>query len=422
MKNTSFKYFLSLIQTSSSVYIFSTIIVSIIGFGRSFLMMKYLDYNFLGWITILQTLIQLVSFFQIGLLNGGYRIYCSEEAQKTRVNNTNISYLILLSAFSIILIILLKSLNLFNSYRIDIILLGIFIGIVSMLKNWITNVLIAESRLMELSIIDFISNFFAMIFIFTIPYFGFFGGVISICISPIIFISYAIFKYPIFRLTRFDFELKYVKYILKFGFVPFLAAIFVQFSAQIERWSITSFLGVSELGKYYLPFFITGLYAIVPNALNSIYFPKAMRLYNIKDYNGYLSEIKEYMTIIIIYSLSTSILLVLFLEPSIKFFLPKHLIGIQYVYYLLPGLIAISLTGPLSVVFNTIVKFKFIFWGNLIGVLITGISVVILTAMNRFSLFSISIVKTLTGLQLFAAYLYGIWCVRKFLIAEFGKI
>ena len=74
------------------------IFVSSVGFIRSFLFMRWLDNNELGIISLVQTVMLFLSLFQIGLVNGGYRIFALDKAeQQLDINNVLFSYFALLT-------------------------------------------------------------------------------------------------------------------------------------------------------------------------------------------------------------------------------------------------------------------------------------------------------------------------------------
>ena len=85
-------------------FIIINILVAFLGFVRSFVFMKFLDFKELGLITLIQTGAMLIGFFQIGLINGGYRILALQKTELSEeTNNVIFSYFSLLSIFLTIL-------------------------------------------------------------------------------------------------------------------------------------------------------------------------------------------------------------------------------------------------------------------------------------------------------------------------------
>jgi O-antigen/teichoic acid export membrane protein len=375
--------------------------------------MKYFNFYDLGLLTILQTIIMFLGFFQFGLLNGGYRLFCLNDGKINKdINDTINTFLLLLFIFSIIFLFLgLLTERVKNN--IDIVFIGVLIGILSISKNWITNVLIATVKLKDLNFLNIVTSILSLLLVFLIPFIGYWGAVISIIITPIFFVCFALYKYPDLRTTRLFFELKFVKYILSFGFIPFIAGIFSLLNAQIERWSITEILGVESLGKYYLAFFISSIFIIIPSSLNSLFFPQAMNAYHIKDKDRFDRIIKYHFLILTVYTVFVLILIFTLLRFFVNLFFPIHIIGIPFVYAILPGLIAIIFTDPLSVIFNTTVKLKPILWGNIISVVMTLCFILVLFGLENFNLLTLSVVKSIIGMQVLIVYLLGYIRIQK---------
>ena len=67
---------------------------------------------------------------------------------------------------------------------------------------------------------------------------------------------------------------------------------------QAERWSINGVLGVEALGSFYLVFLYVSLFQLVPNSVNSIFFPKGVKSYAEKRYDEFrytYSSLPQYL-------------------------------------------------------------------------------------------------------------------------------
>lgn len=74
-------------------FIIINILVAFLGFSRSFVFIKFLDFKGLGILTLIQAGANLVGFFQIGLINGGYRLFAVQDAKASQnTNNIIFSY------------------------------------------------------------------------------------------------------------------------------------------------------------------------------------------------------------------------------------------------------------------------------------------------------------------------------------------
>ena len=82
----------------ASLYVAINIGVSVVGFLKSMLFMRWLGMEELGIISLAQTIMSFISIFQIGLLNGGYRIFSLDRAEEQRnINNLIFSYIAVLT-------------------------------------------------------------------------------------------------------------------------------------------------------------------------------------------------------------------------------------------------------------------------------------------------------------------------------------
>ena len=93
----SIDYILEKAKSPTSSYIIVNIIVSSVGFLRSFIFMRWLGLEELGLISLAQTVMQFISLFQIGLINGGYRLFSLNKVDDQRkINNLLFSFFFML--------------------------------------------------------------------------------------------------------------------------------------------------------------------------------------------------------------------------------------------------------------------------------------------------------------------------------------
>ena len=101
----------------------------------------------LGIISLSLTLMQFLSFLQLGLFNGGFRLLCYENSEeKNNVNNLVYSYIVVISGIVFILYFIsyLTGIDLVLSKNILIVsLIG---GLIMLLNNWLMNSLIEIGR------------------------------------------------------------------------------------------------------------------------------------------------------------------------------------------------------------------------------------------------------------------------------------
>ena len=361
-------------KKTSYVFIFVNVLVAFLGFVRSFAFMKFFDFRELGIITLINTTAMLVGFCQIGLINGGYRIIVLQKLDSNiKTNNVVFSY------FGVITIVLFigSLIAFFLGYVSDLKMLyfELAIGMLMLIVNWLTNTLIGSSQYRQLNIANIIgacSSMFCLIFAY---YFGLLGAVVSLLIQPLVFVVIVAMLDKTKLPCNFDFDLKFMKYILKFGFIPFLAGIFVLLYTQIERWSINAFLGPEALGKLYFFFLTTMLWMLVPSSILNLLFPQAVRYYTNGNFKSLNSTINKSAILVCIYCCTVSLSIFYILNPIVGYIFPNHHQYFYLVILALPGLSARTLADPIAIFLNTVVQLKPIFWSDVFSIIIYILSI-----------------------------------------------
>lgn len=396
-------------KRENSLYILSNVLIAFIGMVRSVYFMKQLDFKSLGFLLIFQTTLVFVSYFQLGLLNGGFRIYCEGDERKNEtINNTINTYLLMLIGLASLWF--LGNLLIYGLQRDPLfIYFSLLTGIAMISKNWMSNIYIAQGKLGALNRLTVTTQLLSLAAMFSIHIIGFWGALLSLAIPNLLFPVYAFWKDAAFRLTRPEFKIAVIRNIWVYGLIPFIVGIAAQFYVQIERWSIVSFLGLESLGKLYLPFFISGIIVLVPSSVLQIFFPKAIKAYA-QDKNAFSAIVRNHLLVLLTYLVIAVLGIWLLLAPVTAWIFPQHLVGIPYCYLILPGIIAIQLCDNLSLIFNTVVKMWPMFWAHVSSLALLFICVLLGRWNHAFSLTFICLVKSFTGIYLLGfqwfAYLY----------------
>ena len=365
---------LSFFRRASFSFVLINVFTAGLGFVRSFAFMKFLGFEELGLITMVNTTASLLSLFQIGLINGGYRIIAlGHEKVIEKTNNNILSFLIVVSGGVFIITAILILLGIIKDYATA--LISISIGVLFLFNNWFTNRLIGSGKLQKLNYANSVSVIISLLCLILVYYYGFVGALICLFAQPMFFMLLSIDK--TFKFTKFEIEISHLRYILSFGFIPCLAGIFFLIYSQIERWGISFLLGNEELGKMYLFFIILTLWILIPNSIGNIFFPKAIKYYDIGDKPNFNKTIYNNIKIIVTYNIIGSLLLFTLLTPLVGLFFPNHLPYVYLVFLSIIGLFFRTLADPFSLFFNSIVKLKYIFWSELISLFLYCISLLL---------------------------------------------
>jgi O-antigen/teichoic acid export membrane protein len=371
-------------------FIIINILVAFLGFVRSFAFMKFLDFKSLGVITLIQTGAMLIGFFQIGLINGGYRLLALQKTELTEeTNNVIFSYFSLLSIFLSILFIIGSIAGLFSDKLI--ISLSVITGLFLLINNWLSNTLIAERAYSRINKANSVSALVSLACLPLAFYWGVYGGAICILAQPLVFSMMVLFSGESKRPTKFVFKISKIRNILHYGFIPFLSGLFFLLYVQIERWSIASFLGTTALGNLYLVFLISTLWILIPTSILNLLFPRAVVFYESKDLHGFKNIIVIHTFFVIGYSVLLTILIFFLLKPFVAVIFPQHSPFVKFAIYALPGLILRSMADPISVVLNSIVKLKPLFWSDIYGLILYSTLIILLGTFHLFSLTAVLI-------------------------------
>lgn len=385
-----------IIKRPATLYVIINLFVSAVGFVRSFIFMRWLGMEELGLISLAQTVMQFLSLFQFGLINGGYRLFALNKSDdQERVNNLLFSYFSLLAGVCLtiwcIVAISGHKLIMDNS----LLLVSIVCGMLMLINNWLNNTLIGKQKLTSINRINLLSVIISVALLPLVKLLGFTGAVIVIVSQPLVFVANTLIQNKDLRPTRFLLDLKLVHYVLKFGFIPFLSGIFVLINLQFERWSIAGFLGAEALGRFYLVFLYNSLYLLIPVSIQNIFFPKAVNAYERSSISEFKSLVKKELLVIFAYDALIVVITILLLNPVISIVFPNHIDNTIYVFYLLPGLIAQSLYEVPGLILNSCVRLKPILYGSLLGSMFNVIAILLLHHAGWFSLTSMAVVKSI---------------------------
>ena len=398
--------FLKETDKANYYYIVVNVGLSIFSFLRSFVFMRYLDLKELGVISLVQTIFMFIGLLQMGLLNGGYRIVSlgkTEEIEKT--NNSIYTYVAMLLPFGIFFSMLSAHFGWIKDFTLTLLLISVVFGIFSLLNNWCQNMLIGEQKLGEVNHANIVSFSLSVLTLPLTYWWGFWGAMVVIMIQPLAYVGMTMMRNKELLPTGFFFDLKYIKYILGFGFIPFLGGIFSMLYLQAERWSINGVLGVEALGSFYLVFLYVSLFQLVPNSVNSIFFPKGVKSYAEKRYDEFRRLLKYYFLVLVGYFVLISIVTAFFLKPVVGLLFPTHLVGVPFVYIILPGLIMSTLIQPIGLILNSAVILRPMLVVDVTNFLISVVLITGMVSVGIFTLENVAVIRAVSGIYILIAYI-----------------
>lgn len=380
-------------------------LVNLLFLVRSYILMQILDYKQLGQVALFQTVVLIISTMHFGILNGGYRLYCTENRdEKENINNLFYTFSLAIMLFSIIPIYLIEQ---FKGYK-ELAYFSMITGMFTMVKFWVNNQLIAIEKLKLLSNINLLTILLSFLLLAFYRINPLLFSLLSIFSQTLSFVVIIFFYVNEFRPTKIDFNFRVFKKIMKSGFLVFITGLLLLINAQIERFSIVNFIGVEGLGHYYLAIMFVTLFAIIPSSLDSIYLPQVLKMYKEKSYSLIRASLISQLKILIGYSILSSIVLFLLAKPVILYFLPKYQNDLIYVYLIFPGLVVYTLSNSYALIFNILNKFKYYLFAYLGGSLIIFMGTIFwYKNYGSLSLEVISIIKSISFSFIGGCLLFG---------------
>jgi O-antigen/teichoic acid export membrane protein len=379
---------------------------------RSYVTMRVLDYADLGLTALLQTIVLLVAALQLGVVNGAYRLVCSGSDEETRrVNNLVYTFSAGLAALLFALGALIVALAGGRTHaHPGVVMLGIGTGLFTILRTWITNYLIARVQLPSLNLLNAVSGALSIVPLAFVGVYPLPTCLLAIVLQPVVFVVHALSVHAELRPSAPEWSRALFAQVMAAGFVVFLTGVFLALNAQLERWSIVSFLGLEGLGRFYLALLFLNLYTLVPTSLDAIFLPRLVAAYTAADAQRVRADMRRFFHALLLYSAAVAAAVLLLAPPLLQALMPRYLPDLRYVYLLLPGVVLFGLTAPFAIVFNVLIEYRFYFiaygLGSVLTALLLGGCALLF---GTISLGALSIIKSVvfiaTGAVIVAGYL-----------------
>ncbi|WP_220128464.1 hypothetical protein [Sphingomonas sp. CGMCC 1.13658] len=326
--------------------------------GRSYLTMLVLDYDKLGLVTLLQSVILLVGALQFGFLNGGYRLLCDGASEaSTRINDVVYTALCVIGIISIAAALLAMPFSQNLSFAL-VLLVGAAAGGWTLVRTWVANQLIAFAELRMLNRATLLAAIASLALLVLVPAWPLLACMASVAAQPVVFVAYVLARRADLRPRAISFDMILVRRIMASGFIVFLTGIFLQANTQFERWYVVGTLGIDSLGHLYLVFLFITLFNLMPTTFDAIFLPRLVRSRRDGDMPAVAQGIRSFLVVQLSYCLAAALALAVLAAPVLKLILPRYLPDLRYVYVVAPGLILFTLATPFAIVFNVLIRYR----------------------------------------------------------------
>jgi O-antigen/teichoic acid export membrane protein len=362
----------SALTSSFSTFIAVNVGANLLFLARSYVAMRVLDHEQLGVMALMQTLMLLIATLQFGVINGGYRLLCSEgEQSSSRINDLVFTFIGALTAVSVVIVAC--ALPFTTSARIALVVaLGVLGGTSTLLRNWLANHLIAKVKLPRFNTATIWSAVLSLMALGLVPAAPLAACLVSVAIQPVAFVVLVLILEPALRPRTLQWPQPLVREVMAAGFTIFLTALLLQANQQIERWYIINFLGLASLGHLYLSILYTNLFQIVPTTFDSLFLSRVVTAHMNNRPAKVRREMRRFFLAVIAYCIIAAAATWLFAEPLLKAFLPRYIEDLGYVWLFFPGLLLFTLAGPFATTFNVLIRYKTYFYAYGLSTVVTA--------------------------------------------------
>jgi O-antigen/teichoic acid export membrane protein len=376
-------------------YVLVTALVSLLAFGRNLLFMKTLDLAALGQVALMQTLVMLVGFVQLGLINGAFIQYSARDRDMNRriVELMTTGVLALLPVAAILVFVAGASDIVRNVLWAETLTIGLVAGIATIASTWLNNALVADGLLGQSNLINLSAVTLSLAVAFMSRDHGLTAALLSVLIQPLTVALLATAIDPNLRPRAFGIHRETLRLLMRLGFMPFIAGLLVLVMHQLERWSIAAILGPEALGHFYLVLMYSAFFGLIPGALLNAFFPQAKRAYGAQEKALLLDFVCRHLRDLLVYFLLAVVVTVLVMPWAVARFLPEFTDSQRLVYFALPGLVLFSLRDSASLVLFSSGQMRPLITAGLVTLGAYCFGLVALWAAGRFSLNSVLIAR-----------------------------
>lgn len=359
---------------SRSAFIAFGLAVNVLLLLRSLILMTVLDYAELGLIALVQSTVLVIGMLHFGLLNGGYRLLCHAK-DRYRQQIIDLAYSVFAIVAGLIALALAATTIALDDTELRwIAALTALGGMAAMLRSWMTNEMVAAGKLAAANIINALATLASLA---VLPFLSVHPALIaagSIVLYPTTFVVLAVFSGVVLRPRRLRFPKRLLKLVMRIGAVVFVAGLTVQLNTQMDRWFVTTELGLDQLGRLYLAFLFITLFQMFPTLLQQAFLPRIVQAWKGKQVPELRAELRNYLLLVTVYCIAAALAVWLVAPLIVELVLPQYLGDLRWVNLLLPGLIAFTIAAGFTFVFFTVVDFTWYLAAFLAGLLTTAVA------------------------------------------------
>ena len=333
-----------------SIYIYgSTILSTLAGAIRLFLIAKYLSPQSFGYWNIILTIFGYFNFSHFGITDGLIKKSSSlnqkEYLLSSYYNYSNNAVLFLNIILNIVFMIFF--INFFDSNITNIFSLAIpfiFLNIVYQFFITSISVLRIEENFYHHGLATILPNFTSLIIVFTLYFFKILNIENLLYTLSMSYLVAFLFAKSFSRWTiSFLLDFKQIKSFFIIGFPIISSAFIFNLFLTFDKWIILKYFDAYELGIFSFPQNIARIALLAGTSLSYVFYTKFIKDFSQNNFAGNLKQFNNSINLLSLISLFLIIICYYLYPIFIKIFFPKYLESIHYIGPLLLNVYYLSL-------------------------------------------------------------------------------
>lgn len=381
-------------------------LTSVVAFGRNLLFIATLGMADLGQVALMQTIVMLVGFIQLGTINGAFLMFAEGKPQQThRIAAVLNMVLVVFVGLVALLAIVSGGATLMPVVEPQTLVMGIFAGLATLASTWMNNLLIAKKALARSNIINITAVSVSLVAAAVSMRWGLTAALASILVQPMTVAIGVLILEPDARRIGIRPDPATLRLIWKLGVTPFLSGIAVLMTYQIERWSIGLLLGADKLGQFYLVMMFTTFFQLVPAALLNVHLPAAVKADGTEQLRAVL---RLHRNEILAYCGLTLVAVLIFAPMAVRMLAPRFAPSTPLLLLACPALIITALRDNATLALYAVRRMRPLLISGFLLLASYSVFLGIAAQTGNFSLEAVLILRgaaaAISALYLFSAY------------------
>lgn len=299
--------------------------VSLLAFGRNLMFMGVFGLADVGQIAMMQTIVMLVGFSQLGLISGAFILWAGgDRALNTAMAGVLFSGKLALAALMAAGLLIFGADALAPTVAPETLVVGLAAGLATLASSWLNNALVANQMLCQSNVVNIVAVSLSLgLALVTLQAQDLRLALASIAVQPVLVALGALLVERGARPASVVPDIATAVKMLGVGVQPFLGSLAVLAIYQVERWSIAWVLGPEALARYYIVILYLAFFQLAPVAVMNINFSKAIRAADAGDHDSFRQIRHRHMLELGIYALAALITKLALLSPVLALALPQ---------------------------------------------------------------------------------------------------